>query len=434
MRIPPKQSFRMSGIALIALLLVSACGGEGGGEGSAEGGEEGGASAASLGGDGFLALACGESSITVSRFSGEDGSLQAEHIYSAAAPTPAEEPRLPNGRTIGTLKGLELPDCVTDPVEDWDRGLDLTRNQAHELAGLVIPEHSLLLVDIIEEIDGSDVRTIGALSADGKVEALLPAAEAGGFSGAPVSTSPRYRNSDNTVYFLESTTGDASKVVKSINLESGDVQESGSCDSSCERIIVDPYSEVVYGTITTNGVSDLPANQENNHARYFSNHDGSMAGLFSSFSVGRYIFLERDPGSPSVVGRAAWSGHPSDAESEDVEWIRRVADARSVDDYAGLLPVFTVGTGEILLNDDSFTVRKFDDEYREETEDREILPDSGRTNEFPVLSADREQILFRSTDGAGNVSWFSVPVSGGEPQEIGSAEGEHTAMVPIHWF
>ncbi|WP_017585616.1 hypothetical protein [Nocardiopsis ganjiahuensis] len=368
----------------------------------------------------------------MSRFSDDDGSLQAEHVYSAAEVTSADEPRLPNSRVVETLKSVELPDCVIESDETWyyeDQAL--TRNQAHELSGLVVPDGSLLLVDIVEEVDGSDVRTIGAMTSSGEVEALLPADDADGFSGAPVRTSARYRHSDGTLTYLEANPSDEAKTVMSLSVDSGQNQELGPCDTECGRVIVDPYSELVYGTI---GPDEPEANGiDNNLARYFSNHDGSMVGFYTKMANGGLHLHHRAGDESPVFSRGRWPVNYSEAVGKhDLTYVAPENSAGAT--YAGGLPVFTVGDNELMLSDNSFTVRAFDDEFSEETADREILPGSDRVNEHPVLSGERDQILFRSSDATGNVSWFTVPVSGGDPQEIGAAEGEHATMVPIHWF
>ncbi|WP_017572473.1 hypothetical protein [Nocardiopsis halotolerans] len=424
-----------SGAALSLLLLATACGGGGGGTdgGGGEGTEEQ-SESASLGGDGFLALSCDEGSITVARFSDQDGSLQAEHVFTAADATSAEEPALPSGRTVDNLKSVTLPDCETGPIDYSSLDPEpITRNRAHELAGLVIPDHSLLLVTLVEEVDGADVTTIGAMSADGRVEALLPVDDASGFSGASDKLSPRYYHPDGTVFYLESGS-DGSRTVMSLAPESGDVQEVGPCDESCERVIVDPYSGVVYGT----GLNlEDPDPDTPEYYRYFSHHDASVVG-YSGISTFSYINFRVTQGEGTPIVSRSPGSSPIGGDG----WQNAQHNLGLSEEYPGVYPVFMVGEYEVMLDDNAFTVRAFDPEELAsesedsiQSEDRQILPGNTRTNEHPVLSADRSQILFRSTDGSGNVSWFSTPVAGGaEPTEIGLAEGGHGSMVPIHWF
>ncbi|WP_285729753.1 hypothetical protein [Nocardiopsis sp. ATB16-24] len=444
MRRSPRKGSLTSGVALSLVLLATACGGEGGEGGESDGGSGAGERSASepLEGDGFLALSCGEGSITVTRFSDEDGSLQAQHVFTAADATGGGEPVLPSGRAVDALKSVELPDCETGAVEEAGTSdIPLTRNQAHELAGLVIPDESLLLVTLVEEIDGADVTTIGAMSSEGHVEALLPAEDASGFSGASSKASPRYHHSDGTVFYLDSGP-DGSRTVMSVDPTSGDVQEVGPCDESCERIIVDPYSGVVYGTAVDTEQSIMSASNSNKYFRYFSHHDASVVSFASIGDFGWINFhIPEGGGTPIVsqplnsmgLGGDGWEGvtHNSGVSKE----------------YQDMRPVFMVGEYEVMLDDAAFTVRAFDPEevfppeggqtsdHGPQSEDRQILPGNTRTNEHPVLSADRSRILFRSTDDSGNTSWFSVPVAGGaEPTEIGPVGNEHGPMVPIHWF
>ncbi|MEU3017817.1 hypothetical protein ABZ635_10550 [Nocardiopsis sp. NPDC007018] len=430
-------------MALSALLVVTACGDDGS---SAEEAEqevsEGSAEVAPLSGDGFLALACGEDSITVSRFSREDGTVQAEHVFSVADAVATDEPVLAHSRPVESLQSVELPSCSTEAFEDTITGtLPITFNQAHELAALVLPHESLLLVTIVEEIDGTETTTVGAMSADGGVEALLPADDASGFSGATEKKSPRYSHSDGGLYYVEIDHGTETHTVKALDPTSGEVRDVGDCGMRCERLIIDPQSGVLFGTVVVQDTENPsgPAKISSFYNRHFAFTESGVAGVFQ-VRDGEISLSEDLEGDPAVVpaGRSN-NGRPFEGAWEHLKFSRTASSGQG-------LPraLFAVGEYELMLDDNEFTVWSLDP--AEEVEEaffgdpapvvlRQILPGSDRTNEHPVLSPEGDQLLFRSTDSAGKVSWFSVPAAGGEePVEIGTAEGEHASMIPIHWL
>ncbi|QVJ03471.1 hypothetical protein KGD82_27690 (plasmid) [Nocardiopsis eucommiae] len=434
----------MSGAALSALLVVTACGDDPNSaektEQAGEGNEDS-AETAPLGGDGFLALACGEDSITVSRFSREDGSVQAEHVFSVADAEATDEPVLAHSRPVESLHSVELPGCSTEAFEDTLSGtFPITSNQAHDLAALVLPDESLLLVTIVEKINGIETTTVGAMSADGGVEALLPADDPSDFSGTTEKISARYSHADGGLYYIEVDHGSETHTVKALDPDSGQVRDVGDCGTRCERLIIDPQSGVLFGTVVVQDTDNPsgPAKISSFYNRHFAFAESGIAGVFQ-VQDGEISLSEGLEGEPALVpaGRGN-NGRPFEGDWEHLKFSRS--------DSAGQRrprAVFAVGEYELMLDDNEFTVWSLDP--AEEVEEpffgdpapvvpRQILPGSDRTNEHPVLSPEGDQLLFRSTDSAGKVSWFTVPAAGGEePVEIGTAEGEHASMVPIHW-
>jgi hypothetical protein len=427
--------FGAIGMALSVVLVAAACGGDAAPE-AASAADPGkttdpGETAESLAGEGFLALSCAEFAVTVARYSDTDGTVQVQHSYAPELATSATEPRLPHGRVVEDLQSVTLPDCGTEVVYEntTSSRVQLTRNQAHELAGLVIPEQSLLLVEIVERVDGTDVRTIGAMAPDGAVEALLPRGESGGFTGFSDTVSPRYSHNDGTLYYLELHGSGETTAVMSLSLETGAIAEVGPCDESCERIILDPYSGVIYGTIVTEDLYLRSSHDLNHLNRYFSSPDRQTVGYFTNAVAGTIHF--HTPGDEVDI-LSVGAENPSPPRRDDTWGAFHTFHVEWEGFSQAVLPILALSGNELLFEDDAFTVYTFDEEY-DIVAERQILPSSTHTNDHPILSADRQHLLFRSTDQAGKITWFSVPVAGDQdPREIG--ESVHDTMIPIHWF
>lgn len=435
----PRITALSTGAGVLSLLLiVTGCSdGDAGPEGDGSSEQD----LQPLAGEGFLALDCAEDAISVARFSDEDGSVEAEHSFNADGAASVSEPRLPHGRTIDSLQSVELPECSTEHMEELDETLgpdyNLTPNRAHELAGLVVADESLLLVEVDEEIGGEQVRTIGAMSADGQVEALLPAADDGGFSGAPIQVSPRHYAPEGVVRYLEHDAAEEASTVKSLDLDSGDISDIGVCEEECGRLVSDPYSGMVYATVSMDGEGeddDLSRGDDVFH-RFFSHPDGSMVG-YADINSGASKFHMFDLEEQGVVQGFQYRDNFFGTEGRDGlnAW---------TGDNTPEPPAFSLGDHEFLVEDDEFTIYAYTegatdtiggaDESREQN--RQLLPGNTRTNEHPVMSAEHDRVLFRSTDEDGKMSWFSVSTAGGEePEEIGPVSQDHSGYVPIQWL
>ncbi|MEU0491080.1 hypothetical protein ABZ249_17785 [Nocardiopsis sp. NPDC006139] len=432
--------------AALAAVIMFATGCGGGGEGGDGGGGEAPGEAAAqepLAGEGFLAMDCADGAINAYRFSDQDGSLLAQHSYNPLGATAAAEPRQGSGRTPEGEFTTALPDCDIN-YEDGQDGSDswwpLSRNQAHELAGLFIPETSQLLVTLDEQVDSALITTIGAMSSDGTVEALLPGNEGSGFSDTVGQFSPRYNHNDGRVYYLEKVPDGEEGTVKSVDPASGDVQEVGSC-TDCDRIILDPYSGHIYATNFLpvdspeyEGSWERSVTGGREYVRHFSNREGTLVGhLYVETSTGFLWTRARDSATEAPVSTEL----PAATFDPPEGWVKTLEDYEDSESALnGQRPVFMVGEHELLVEGDNLTIVGFDPQTLELKPEpvRHLIQGGDRTNTTPVLSSDGTQILFRSTAPDGSSGWYSVPVDGSaEPTEIGAVAPEHSETFPIHW-
>ncbi|MFI6575231.1 hypothetical protein ACIBFB_05475 [Nocardiopsis sp. NPDC050513] len=428
-----------AGAALAALLLAAACTAESGPGPEGEESPSADGAAAPLAGEGFLGLECGEGSVTVSRVSDEDGSVQATHTFTAADAVSARTPVLGAGRPVEMMRAVALPDCVTDQVGEYDY-LAHHRNRAHELAGSVIPESSSLLVTVTENVQGTDAVTIGAMSSDGTVEALLPTGGDSEFSDAVHRISPQYNHLDGRIYYLELDEGSRERTVMSLDPESGATEVVEACDEGCGRVVVDPHSGHIYSAYPES-FEDLPGGfmddsgrlhpYDNMYFPRFSNRQGTVVGYFVNDLGGDLRARNLGQGDPAV----SWMGRSDPQIVPTGDWSLERLGTRADERFPGQ-PVMMVGEYDILLDDEPFSVVSLDPETLRigEAPTRTLLPGGGRDNGHPVLSADGSRVLFRSAADSGEASWYSVPVDGsGEPVEIGALPAEYPNMVPVLW-
>ncbi|MFL1429027.1 MULTISPECIES: hypothetical protein [unclassified Nocardiopsis] len=428
------------GAALAAVvMLATACGGDGG-EGGGEGGDTAGdtVSQEPLAGEGFLAMDCGMGVINAYRFSDQDGSLLAQHSYNPTNTTATEEPRQGSARAPEGEFTTTLPNCDIMEYQATERRFPASRNLPHQLSGLFIPETSQLLVTLDEQVNGAQITTIGAMSSDGTVEALLPANGGSGFSDTLGQYSPRYNHNDGRVYYLEKVPGGEEGTVKSLDPASGDVQEIGPC-TKCDRVILDPHSGHVFTSTFNEFTSEELENESGSSShtdfvRYFSNQEGTLVGhMFPSGTMATIWARKWSPDSEPKLSAAG-----SDNVSEDDGWgyLDSFYDGDISNHFLGRSPVTIVGDNELMMDDNLFSILTIDPETLKPSKGpvRSIIQGGDRTNTTPVLSSDGTKVLFRSTAQDGSSGWYSVPVDGGaEPTEIGAVAPEYSAVFPIYW-
>lgn len=442
----PHSSFWKYGAALASVVVFATACGSGGGEGDGDGGgntPEDAVTQEPLAGEGILGMDCWEGAVNAYRFSDQDGSLLAQHSYNPSGATAAEEPLQGVGRAPEGEFTVALPSCDIN-YEDGQDGSDswwpLSRNQAHELAGLLIPETSQLLVTLDEQSASAQITTIGAMSSDGTVEALLPAEEGSGFSDTLGRFSPRYSHSDGLVYYLEKTPESDEGTVKSLDPSSGDVQEVGSC-TDCDRIILDPYSGRVYATNFLpvdspeyEGSWERSVTGGREYVRHFSNREGTLVGHFYVETGTGWLWTRAGGSGAGAVSTEL----PTNELRPPDGWVKKIEHYE--DDPESVLgarrPAFMVGEHELLLEGDNLTVVGFDPQTLELNPEpvRDLIQGGDRTNTTPILSSDGTKVLFRSTARDGSSGWYSVPVDGSaEPTEIGAIGPEHSEVFPVHW-
>ncbi|GAB3494344.1 hypothetical protein [Nocardiopsis coralliicola] len=414
--------------ATVLTLTLSACQGSGEKEGphpDAESSEEVSETEPSLGDPGILAASCPEVEpfsidrellpFTFTLFSHEDGSQIVSRRFSADL-TGAEVPDFPGGRA--TEGSVELPECSASQSDN--------RKAASELPQTLIPEQELLLVEIEEDVGGTATPSVGVLDPEGNLSALTGGQDPGDFETPVEYTGAVYDSTRNRVLYREAGTDGNPDLFHAFDLETGETSEAFECPLHCGNHWIDQNSGLL-------GWSDPGQRGEKG---LLMSPDGAIiteradhAGYWSADSPEAAAVYRGESGEDGVLDEASayYIGAAKDTDGSAVGF---VSDSELL--FGGdELPVFDVRESEIadLYEEDRFTASE------PVVASYTLVPESPRTNESPLITPERDEVVFLSTTDTGDRSWYRVPADGSEdPTEIGpvTLEDDQVHGVAVH--
>jgi hypothetical protein len=356
--------------------------------------------------------------------------------------------------------------------------LDLEKVEAGDPSGTdcdptaVAADLSYAVVEFGTGTGGSAATDLAVITRDGGAYRLLPAPEKEeGFTddSAVSRLQPMIDHEAGRILYVEAPgdgafgmDGVTKGTVKSFEIATGEVRSLGECGGDCENL------EPVPGT---GSAALLPGDSP-----LVTSADGkalfwAVPGQSSAFD----LFTAKLADIPENSLVAPFD--PTGAGVEELDWSHRIELAGPEDDRTGpSAAVDTDGPGfaapdasTFLVLDDASGAAPFQ-RYRVTAEDLETndtlpndpdgqydvrdgdlpeplapdeveFPDVDRDNARPVVSPEGDLLLFASTGGSGKTSWFTVPVDGGDPEEIGPApeapvSGDTdagTAYAPVRW-
>ncbi len=399
-----------------AALLLSACGGsDAEGSSPAEGEENASAEEAaeenpdqsSITESGLFSRDCDGSDGTFTLYSADDGTEITTVTFSSDLVAADTSEALGHGR-------------AADAEElNYDNDFDSCGGQLISVS----PHEHLLLRAYSEEVNGNTVETFGVISEEGAVTTLAPEQEVSDFSTPVDYRTPVYDAVNERILFVAYDTSTNEGTIQTMDLHSGEVNDLGTCEGAenCDNLAVLPESGIaVQGPLawplTPDAVSSAKV------ASTLESPDSETllyAEVIGNSTQLSFIDMETAlADNPDLI-----SGGISD-QSEYRLGLETTAKPLFIDENTLLLKDNELSvwefTEELLAefsqSEEEQNRPSFNEDYA--PVDRTLIPEGPRTNENPLLSPDRTEILFRSKPATGEASWYRVPVDGSsEPEE-----------------